>query len=146
VEEFFSLRDIADRLKVSEQTVRRWVKSGQLKAYKPGLEYRILASDLEEFLESRTPKGQASPSPPEVSDEERRHRELVERVADFLGRRPPDLEERAEEYWDAMTQALERVEQNRRFVEDPDQKLRQAEQGLGGAEPSAEDAQKAQGA
>jgi len=75
-EEFFSLRGVADRLKVSEQTVRRWVKAGQLKAYKPGLEYRILSSDLDKFLESHTPKAQAPPSPPPAeeaaSEEERR--------------------------------------------------------------------------
>jgi excisionase family DNA binding protein len=169
VEEFFSLRDIAGRLKVSEQTVRRWVKSGQLKAYKPGLEYRILASDLEEFLESRSSKAQA-PSPPELTEEERR--ELVESVVEFLGWRPPDVEQHPEAYRDAMLkvandvaqqtalerverhrrlvddpdQALRRVEQNRRLVDDPDQALRRAERGLSGEDPSAEDDQKATGA
>jgi excisionase family DNA binding protein len=42
------------------QTVRRWIKSGKLKAYKPGREYRILSSDLDEFLEARSsPKARA---------------------------------------------------------------------------------------
>jgi excisionase family DNA binding protein len=62
-ERFLSLGDVAARLNVSEQTIRRWVKSGRLKAYKPGLEWRIAPEDLDEFLEARSsPKPQASPS------------------------------------------------------------------------------------
>ena len=47
---------------MSDQTVRRWVKAGELAAYKPGKEYRIKGSDLEEFLQTRevSPKVQAS--------------------------------------------------------------------------------------
>lgn len=52
-EQFLSLEDVATRLQVSDQTVRRWIKSGKLAAYKPGLEYRIRATDLEEFLRAR---------------------------------------------------------------------------------------------
>jgi excisionase family DNA binding protein len=68
---FLSLGDVAARLNVSEQTIRRWVKSGRLKAYKPGLEWRIAPEDLDEFLEMRSsPKPQASPSPePSLNDE-----------------------------------------------------------------------------
>jgi|SRR5829696_2645753 len=50
---FLSLEDVAERLQVSDQTIRRWVKAGTLPAYKPGLEYRIKDSDLEAFLEER---------------------------------------------------------------------------------------------
>lgn len=64
-ERFLSLEDVADRLQLSGQTVRRWVKSGKLTAYKPGLEYRIREEDLEEFLRRRAvrPKAQAPPPP-----------------------------------------------------------------------------------
>ncbi len=50
---FLSLEDVAKRLQVSDRTVRRWVKDGKLAAYKPGREWRIRPSDLEDFLESR---------------------------------------------------------------------------------------------
>lgn len=50
-EERLSLQEAADALGVSEQTARRWVKSGKLKAYKPGLRYLIPASAVEELLE-----------------------------------------------------------------------------------------------
>jgi excisionase family DNA binding protein len=59
-ERLLSLEDVADRLQVSDQSVRRWIKAGKLAAYKPGLEWRIRPSDLEDFLETRSyPKVQA---------------------------------------------------------------------------------------
>jgi excisionase family DNA binding protein len=61
-EKYLSLQEVADELGVSDQTVRRWVKAGELAAYKPGKEYRIKGSDLEEFLKTRevSPKVQSS--------------------------------------------------------------------------------------
>ncbi len=60
---FLSLHDVGDELGVSVQTVRRWVKAGALPAYKPGKEYRIKPSDLEEFLKTREvgPKVESAP-------------------------------------------------------------------------------------
>lgn len=52
-ERMYSLEEVAERLQVSERTVRRWIKSGELPAYKPGREYRIIPSDLDAFLEAR---------------------------------------------------------------------------------------------
>jgi excisionase family DNA binding protein len=68
-EMFLSLHDVGDELGVSVQTVRRWVKAGELAAYKPGKEYRIKPSDLEEFLKTREvrPKGRA-PLPLDVGN------------------------------------------------------------------------------
>jgi excisionase family DNA binding protein len=53
LERFYSVEEIAERLQVSDQTVRRWVKGGKLAAFKPGKELRIRPHDLEEFLEAR---------------------------------------------------------------------------------------------
>lgn len=50
-EERLSLREAADALGISEVTARRWVKSGKLKAYQPGLKYLIPASAIEDLLE-----------------------------------------------------------------------------------------------
>lgn len=52
-EQMLSLEEVAERLQVSGQTIRRWIKGGRLMAYKPGLEWRIRPSDLEAFLETR---------------------------------------------------------------------------------------------
>jgi excisionase family DNA binding protein len=62
-EEFLSPEEVGDRLGVSVYTVRRWVKAGQLRAFKPGKEYRVRESDLEEFLAAREvrPKVEAPP-------------------------------------------------------------------------------------
>ena len=48
---FYTLQEVADKLKVSYQTVYRWVHSGQLVGHKFGTEWRIKAEDLEEFIE-----------------------------------------------------------------------------------------------
>jgi|SRR5215212_2455515 len=63
---------------VSERTVRRWIKSGRLKAYKPGRDYRIPETGLRAFIEESeiSPKAPAPPSLEpsfnDVLEEERR--------------------------------------------------------------------------
>jgi excisionase family DNA binding protein len=70
-EHFVTLEDVADRLGMSAQTVRRWVKTGRLRAYQPVREYRIDPKDLEAFLEARsTPKAEAPPRPASPRGEE----------------------------------------------------------------------------
>jgi CTP synthase len=51
-EHLLTLEDVADRLKISVSTVRRWVKSNELRSIKVGNrgQYRISLGDLEEFL------------------------------------------------------------------------------------------------
>src|SRR5918994_2034556 len=46
-----ALNEVAGFMGVSERTVRRWIKSGNLKAYKPGRDYRIPESAVREFVE-----------------------------------------------------------------------------------------------
>ena len=53
-ERFHTIEEVAERLRVSDRTVRRWIESGSLRAYKPGGEWRIQASDLATFLETRS--------------------------------------------------------------------------------------------
>lgn len=52
-EELLSPQEAADRLGVSVYTVRRWIKDGKLRAFRPGKEYRLREPDLEEFLRAR---------------------------------------------------------------------------------------------
>ncbi len=51
-EPLLTLEDVAERLKISVSTVRRWVKSNELRSIKVGNrgQYRISLGDLEEFL------------------------------------------------------------------------------------------------
>jgi excisionase family DNA binding protein len=68
---------IAEELCVDVQTVRRWIQSGKLRAFKPGKEYRIKEADLEEFLAAREVRPKApgrssrEPSFNDVLDERR---------------------------------------------------------------------------
>ncbi len=50
---YFTLQQVAERLQVSEMTVRRWVTRGELPAIKLGQQWRIRDDDLREFLEAR---------------------------------------------------------------------------------------------
>jgi excisionase family DNA binding protein len=81
-EELLSLQEAADHLGVSVYTVRRWIKEGKLRAFKPGKEYRIQESDFEEFLRVREVRPKAprrSPSEPSFNDvlkDERRAEQL----------------------------------------------------------------------
>jgi excisionase family DNA binding protein len=76
---FRDVHGIADELGVDVQTVRRWIHSGKLKAFKPGKEYRVREADLEEFLTAREVRPKVprrSPSEPSFNDmleEERRY-------------------------------------------------------------------------
>jgi excisionase family DNA binding protein len=70
-EELLSPEQAGERLGVSVYTVRRWIKEGRLRAFKPGKEYRIRASDLEEFLRAREVRPKAprrSPFEPSFND------------------------------------------------------------------------------
>lgn len=49
-DEYFSIEEVAVKLKVAYLTVYRWVQSGKLKAVKAGKQYRIRKSDLEHFI------------------------------------------------------------------------------------------------
>jgi len=50
---FYTLPEVAEMLKVSRQTVYRWIRSGELEAYKLGHDWRVEKTDLDRFLESR---------------------------------------------------------------------------------------------
>lgn len=56
-EKFFTLAEVAERLKVNYRTVYRWVRSGDLSAIQFGREYRVTETDLQAFIEEhRTPR------------------------------------------------------------------------------------------
>ena len=52
-ERYVTLPEVAERLKVSRRTVYRWIKDGDLNAYKFANEYRITERDIKDFLERR---------------------------------------------------------------------------------------------
>jgi len=56
-EQFLTVAEVAELLKLNQQTVRNWIDQGQLPALHAGRRVRILRSDLERFLE----KGRTQP-------------------------------------------------------------------------------------
>jgi excisionase family DNA binding protein len=53
VSSFATVAEVARRLRVSNMTVYRLVKSGQLPAVRVGRGYRIREADLQRYLEAR---------------------------------------------------------------------------------------------
>ena len=47
---FLTTREIAELLKVREQTVRSWIHHEELRAVKLGREFRVAVKDLEAFV------------------------------------------------------------------------------------------------
>jgi excisionase family DNA binding protein len=61
-ERWLDVREIVALLSVHEQTVRRWIKQGDLPAIMFGRKggYRVKASDLDAFLQLQAEKGKAA--------------------------------------------------------------------------------------
>lgn len=51
-DEFYTLKEVAERLHVSRMTVYRYVKAKKLPAYKIGRDFRIKGGDLNTFISS----------------------------------------------------------------------------------------------
>jgi len=58
--QWLSVEDIAKELNVPLDTVRAWIRSKRLKAYKPGKEYRVKREDLDRLLEESSNIDEAS--------------------------------------------------------------------------------------
>jgi excisionase family DNA binding protein len=89
-ERHLSLSEAADTLNISERTAYRWIKSGKLRAYKPGRDYWIPESAIKKVVEESVvrPKARAArPLEPSFNDalaDERRLR-YVRAWRAFLG-------------------------------------------------------------
>ena len=53
MENIYTLEEVRTFLKVSDATIRRYIRDGKLKYQKLGREYRITESAIEEFLETQ---------------------------------------------------------------------------------------------
>lgn len=52
-DELLTVKEVADRVKVHPETVRGWIRDGELEAVDIGGEYRIYKQDLDKFLKER---------------------------------------------------------------------------------------------
>lgn len=58
-----TVREVAERLRSSPETVRRWLRQGKLRGFRPGgtkLGYRVPESELQRFLRVM---GEGNPPP-----------------------------------------------------------------------------------
>lgn len=53
MDEWLTLAQIAEALKLDIETIRVWVRERQLPAYRVGRAYRVKQSDLDTFLATR---------------------------------------------------------------------------------------------
>jgi excisionase family DNA binding protein len=60
--EYLTVEEVAGRLKVKEKTVREWIATGMLEAYKIGRIWRIRSDHLAQAMEARRVGAQAGPS------------------------------------------------------------------------------------
>jgi len=49
-DEIYTSDEVVEKLKISKETLYRYIKSGKLKAKKIGREYRFIGRDLNKFL------------------------------------------------------------------------------------------------
>lgn len=54
---YLTIGQVADLFAVKPATVRRWIKAGRLKAYKPGRDWRIRRSDAATLAEKEYGNG-----------------------------------------------------------------------------------------
>jgi excisionase family DNA binding protein len=111
-DQFLSTEEVAERLQVDEQTVRRWIKSGKLEAFKPGREWRISPAAFETLLESySSPKAEAPKSPGPL--DEKAFGEFILGLIEKKSAGAPPLEEQSDQTRAAVDQAGERVASGR---------------------------------
>lgn len=51
--EYYSIHEVAEKLKVAYLTVYRWIKAKKLKAIKAGKQYRIEKLELDKFISNQ---------------------------------------------------------------------------------------------
>jgi excisionase family DNA binding protein len=49
-QEFYTAKEISDKLKLNVMTIYRYINAGKLKAYKIGKEFRIEKQEFDDFL------------------------------------------------------------------------------------------------
>lgn len=55
-QEWFTPEEIAQRLKVNQQSVRKWLREGRLRGSLLGRVWRVSSAALDEFMRAHEPK------------------------------------------------------------------------------------------
>lgn len=81
-EEFLTVAEVAELLKLNQQTVRNWIDHGSLPAVRVGRRVRIRRSDLERVIENGSTRAGKAGSPDGAPS-----------AADFWGGEPVGVDE-----------------------------------------------------
>jgi excisionase family DNA binding protein len=57
MEQWYTLKEIAEKFKVTVQTIRNWIRQGKIRAIKLGGNWRISQSEVDNFTEESSKKG-----------------------------------------------------------------------------------------
>jgi putative molybdopterin biosynthesis protein len=52
-EEFYTVDELAQRLRVSRETIVNWLKKGVIASYKVGRQWRVSHTDFEQYMKSQ---------------------------------------------------------------------------------------------
>lgn len=63
IEPWFSVEDVAGHLRVSKETVYRWLEKGKIPAHRLGKQWRFKASEVDDWLKSGNASGVHEISP-----------------------------------------------------------------------------------
>ncbi len=67
-ESYLTVAEVAETLKLNQQTVRNWIVQGSLPALRVGRRVRIRRSDFERILEESYNAGTSAPATPSADD------------------------------------------------------------------------------
>ena len=67
-ESFLTVAEVAEVLKLNQQTIRNWIDQGSLPAIRIGRRVRIRRSDFKRLIEDGYSAGPAEPSGPNADD------------------------------------------------------------------------------
>jgi len=57
LEQYYTIADLTELLKVSDSTIRRCIKEGKLESKKIGRQHRITEKSVKKFLDEQTKQG-----------------------------------------------------------------------------------------
>ncbi|MGH2870064.1 MAG: helix-turn-helix domain-containing protein [Solirubrobacteraceae bacterium] len=60
-DEFLTVPEVAERLRMTAMTIYRWIEDGKLPAVQIGKHYRIRATDVDAVLDSSRVRGREDP-------------------------------------------------------------------------------------
>jgi excisionase family DNA binding protein len=111
-DEYLTVKEIAEHLKLNQQTLRNWIDAGSLPAVRIGRRVRVRRTDLDRILaQSTTAAPEPPPSPVAPHEALEPLAQALERSQRLLGRRSAarraELAEGLQELTDAVATALQ---------------------------------------